>query len=202
MKITNILLVAIVALLLVTFFQYRKIKEIEVVPPKVDTVVEIVEIHDTVKTPGKIKFIKGETDTLWLTEIEYVPDPEHEKLLRQYMALGNKHFAKNSFETKFPVGEYGVAIVRDTVMENKLIASGLELDIIVPTKTITITKPAPPVKQFYIGTSITGSKQQFVNSVNIGALYKDKKDKIFGASIGFNDAGRIQYGISSYIKIK
>jgi len=202
MKITNILLVAIVALLLVTFFQYRKIKEIEVVPPKVDTVVEIVEIHDTVKTPGKIKFIKGETDTLWLTEIEYVPDPEDEKLLRQYMALGNKHFAKNSFETKFPVGEYGVAIVRDTVMENKLIASGLELDIIVPTKTITITKPAPPVKQFYIGTSITGGGQQFVNSVNIGALYKDKKDKIFGASIGFNDAGRIQYGISSYIKIK
>jgi hypothetical protein len=118
------------------------------------------------------------------------------------MALGNKHFAKNSFETKFPVGEYGVAIVRDTVLENKLVASGLELDIIVPTKTITITKPAPPVKQFYIGTSITGSKQQFVNSVNIGALYKDKKDKIFGASIGFNDAGRIQYGISSYIKIK
>jgi hypothetical protein len=202
MKITNILLLAIVALLVVTFFQYRKIKEIEVVPPKVDTVVEIVEIHDTVKTPGKIKFIKGETDTLWLTEIEYVPDPEHEKLLRQYMALGNKHFAKNSFETKFPVGEYGVAIVRDTVLENKLVASGLELDIIVPTKTITITKPAPPVKQFYIGTSITGNKEQFVNSVNIGALYIDKKDKIFGASIGFNDAGRIQYGISSYIKIK
>jgi len=202
MKITNILLLAIVALLVVTFFQYRKIKEIEVVPSKVDTVVEIVEIHDTVKTPGKIKFIKGETDTLWLTEIEYVPDPEHEKLLRQYMALGNKHFAKNSFETKFPVGEYGVAIVRDTVLENKLVASGLELDIIVPTKTITITKPAPPVKQFYIGTSITGNKEQFVNSVNIGALYKDKKDKIFGASIGFNDAGRIQYGISSYIKIK
>ena len=202
MKITNILLLAIVALLVVTFFQYRKIKEIEVVPPKVDTVVEIVEIHDTVKTPGKIKFIKGETDTLWLTEIEYVPDPEHEKLLRQYMALGNKHFAKNSFETKFPVGEYGVAIVRDTVLENKLVASGLELDIIVPTKTITITKPAPPVKQFYIGTSITGNKEQFVNSVNIGALYIDKKDKIFGASIGFNDAGRNQYGISSYIKIK
>jgi len=202
MKITNILLLAIVALLVVTFFQYRKIKEIEVVPPKVDTVVEIVEIHDTVKTPGKIKFIKGETDTLWLTEIEYIPDPEHEKLLRQYMALGNKHFAKNSFETKFPVGEYGVAIVRDTVLENKLVASGLELDIIVPTKTITITKPAPPVKQFYIGTSITGNKEQFVNSVNIGALYIDKKDKIFGASIGFNDAGRIQYGISSYIKIK
>jgi len=202
MKITNILLAAIIGLLLVTFFQYRKIKEIEALPTVTDTVVEFIEIHDTIRTPGKIKFVKGETDTIWLTEIEYVPDPEHEKLLRQYMVLGNKHFAKNSFETRFPVGEYGVAILRDTVMENKLVGSGLELDVIFPSKTITIVKPAPPVKQFFIGTSITGGGQQFVNSVNVGGLYKDKKDRIFGASLGFNDLGRLQYGISSYIKIK
>jgi hypothetical protein len=202
MKITNILLLAIIALLLVTVFQYKKIRDIEAQPTKTDTVVEIIEIHDTIKTPGKIKFVKGETDTLWLTEIEYIPDPEHEKLLRQYMVLGNKHFAKNSFETRFPVGEYGVAILRDTVMENKLVGSGLELDVIFPSKTITIVKPAPPVKQFFIGTSITGGGQQFVNSVNVGGLYKDKKDRIFGASLGFNDLGRFQYGISSYIKIK
>jgi hypothetical protein len=202
MKITNILLVAIVALLLVTFFQYRKIKEIETIPTQVDTVLEFIEIHDTIKTSGKIKFVKGETDTLWLTEIEYVPDPEHEKLLQQYMALGNKYFAKNTFETKFPIAGYGSATLRDTVLENKLIGSGLELDVIFPSRTITITKPTPPVKQFYIGTSITGDKQELVNSVNVGGLYKDKKDRIFGASVGFNDAGRLQYGFSSYIKLK
>jgi len=202
MKITNILLVAIIALLLVTVFQCKKIREIETESANVDTVVEIIEIHDTIKTPGKIKFIKGETDTLWLTEIEYEPDPEHERLLQQYMALGNKHFAKNSFETRFSIGEYGLAIIRDTVLENKLVGSGLELDVVFPSKTITITKPAPPVKQFYIGTSITGDKQELVNSVNVGGLYKDKKDRIFGASIGFNESGRLQYGISSYIKIK
>jgi hypothetical protein len=168
----------------------------------VDTLVEIIEIHDTLKVAGKPKFIKGETDTLWLTEIEYEPDPEHEKLLQQYMALGNKYFARNSFETRFPVGEYGVAIVRDTVLENKLIGSGLELDVIFPSKTITIVKPAPPVKQFFIGTSITGGGQQFVNSVSVGGLYKDKKDRVFGASVGFNDLGRFQYGFSSYIKLK
>ena len=202
MKITNILFVAILALLLVTFFQYRKIKEIETIPTQVDTVLEFIEIHDTIKAPGKIKFVKGETDTMWLTEIEYVPDPEHEKLLQQYMALGNKHFAKNTFETKFPIAGYGSATLRDTVLENKLIGSGLELDVIFPSKTITITKPAPPVKQFFIGTSITGGGQQFVNSVNVGGLYKDKKDRIFGGSIGFNDAGRFQYGFSSHIKLK
>lgn len=202
MKITNILLLAIISLLLVTFFQYRKIKEIEALPVKVDTVVEYIKIHDTLVQPGEIEFIKGETDTLWLTEIEYQPDPEHERLLQQYMVLGNKHFAKNSFETRFPIAGYGSATVRDTVIENKLVGSGLELDVIFPSKTITVVKPAPPVNNWFIGTSITGDKEQFVNSVNVGALYKDKKDKIFGASIGFNETGRLQYGISSYIKIK
>ena len=202
MKITNILLLAIIALLLVTVFQYKKIRDIEALPTKTDTVVEIIEIHDTIKTPGKIKFVKGETDTLWLTEIEYMPDPEHEKLLRQYMVLGNKHFAKNSFETRFPVGEYGVAILRDTVMENKLVGSGLELDVIFPTKIVTVRHPAPPVSQVYIGTSLTGDKKDFINSVNVGALYKDKKDRIFGVSVGYNGAGHLQYGISSFVKIK
>jgi hypothetical protein len=202
MKITNILLLAIISLLLVTFFQYRKIKEIEALPVKVDTVVEYIKIHDTLVQPGEIEFIKGETDTLWLTEIEYQPDPEHERLLQQYMVLGNKHFAKNSFETRFPIAGYGSATVRDTVIENKLVGSGLELDVIFPSKTITVTKPAPPVNNWFIGTSISGDREQFVNSVNVGALYKDKKDKIFGASIGFNETGRLQYGISSYIKIK
>jgi hypothetical protein len=203
MKSTNILLLAIIALLLVTVFQWRKIKQIEAQPPVIiDTVVEYIEIHDTLVQPGKIKFIKGETDTLWLTEIEYMPDPEHERLLQQYMVLGNKHFTRNSFETSFPVGEYGSAIIRDTVLENKLVGSSMELDIKVPTKIVTVRQPAPLVKQFYIGTSISGDKEEFVNSVNVGGLYKDKKDRIFGASVGFNEAGRLQYGISSYIKIK
>lgn len=202
MKITNILLLAIISLLLVTFFQYRKIKEVESLPVITDTVIEYIEIHDTLIQPGEIEFIEGETDTLWLTEIEYQPDPEHERLLQQYMVLGNKHFAKNSFETRFPIAGYGSAIVRDTVIENKLVGSGLELDVIFPSKTITVVKPAPPVNNWFIGTSITGDKEQFVNSVNVGALYKDKKDRIFGASIGFNETGRLQYGISSYIKIK
>jgi hypothetical protein len=202
MKITNILFVAILALLLVTFFQYRKIKEIETIPTQVDTVLEFIEIHDTIKAPGKIKFVKGETDTMWLTEIEYVPDPEHEKLLQQYMALGNKHFAKNTFETKFPIAGYGSATLRDTVLENKLIGSGLELDVIFPSKTITITKPTPPKREFYVGTIGSGTKENFFSGVSIGGLYKDKQDRIYGASVGVTDQKLIEYNFSMYIKLK
>jgi hypothetical protein len=33
-------------------------------------------------------------------------------------------------------------------------------------------------------------------------LYKNKKDQIFGASLGINTNGSVVYGVSSYWKIK
>jgi hypothetical protein len=200
MKLTQILALSILILLGVVFFQHNKIKNFQPEPPKIDTVINYVEVHDTVA--GKPKLVKViDTDTVFYPKIEYLPHPDYDVLLGQYENLIVKHFSKNVFETKIPI-KYGVATILDTVTENKSIGNQLILDVIFPEKTITITKPAPPVKQFFIGTSITGGGQQFVNSVNVGGLYKDKKDRIFGGSIGFNDAGRLQYGISSHIKIK
>jgi len=200
MKLTQILALSIVILLGVVFFQHNKIKNFQPEPPKTDTVVNYVEVHDTVA--GKPKLVKViDTDTVFYPKIEYLPHPDYDVLLGQYENLIVKHFSKNVFETRIPI-KYGVATILDTVTENKSIGNQLILDVIFPEKTITITKPAPLVKQFFIGTSITGSGQQFVNSVSVGGLYKDKKDRIFGGSIGFNDAGRLQYGISSHIKIK
>jgi hypothetical protein len=200
MKLTQILALSIVILLGVVFFQHNKIKNFQPEPPKTDTVVNYIEVHDTVA--GKPKLVKViDTDTVFYPKIEYLPHPDYDVLLGQYENLIVKHFSKNVFETKIPI-KYGTATILDTVTENKSIGNQLILDVIFPEKTITITKPAPPVKQFFIGTSITGGGQQFVNSVNVGGLYKDKKDRIFGGSIGFNDAGRLQYGISSHIKIK
>jgi len=200
MKLTNILFVAIIALLLVTFFQCKKIKDIGALPPKVDTVIKNIEIHDTV--PGKPKLIKIlETDTVFYPKVEYVPHPNYDTLLAQYEELIKKHFVKNIYETRFPV-KYGVATVTDTVHGNKLVGNNLMLDFIIPEKHITVFQPLPVERNFYLGTLITGGKKEFVNSVNVGGLYKDKKDRIFGASIGYNGAGHIQYGFSSFIKIK
>jgi hypothetical protein len=200
MKLTQILALSIVILLGVVFFQHNKIKNFQPEPPKTDTVINYVEVHDTVA--GKPKLVKViDTDTVFYPKIEYLPHPDYNVLLGQYENLIVKHFSKNVFETRIPI-KYGVATILDTVTENKSIGNQLILDVIFPEKTITITKPAPLVKQFFIGTSITGSGEQFVNSVSVGGLYKDKKDRIFGGSIGFNDAGRLQYGISSHIKIK
>lgn len=200
MKINNLLYIVIGVLILIVLLQRCGGGEPQVAPaPKIDTVIKYIKIHDTIK--GKPKYIKGETDTSWITLIQYVPDTNYPKLLQQYKALGGYHFTRNTYKTKFPI-KYGVATVTDTVFGNELISSNLELDVVFPEKTVTITKQAPPVKQLYIGTFLTGDKKDFINSINVGLLYKDRKDKIFGLSLGYNNVGTIQYGASSYWKIK
>ena len=200
MKTNNFLYLVIGVLLVILLLQRcGGGKPADTPAPKIDTVIKYVKVHDTVK--GKTKYIKGETDTSWITLIEYVPDTNYPILLKQYKALGDRHFKTNVYKTKFPV-KYGSAQVTDSIFGNELVDSKLELDVIFPDKTVTIVKPAPPVKQLYIGTFLTGDKKDFINSINVGLLYKDKKDKIFGLSVGYNNVGTIQYGASSYWKIK
>lgn len=200
MKTNNFLYIIIGALLLIVLLQRCGGDEPPVVPAsKIDTVIKYVKVHDTVK--GKIKYIKGDTDTSWITLIQYVPDTNYPRLLQQYKALGGRHFKTNVYKTKFPI-KYGSVEVTDSIFGNELVDSKLELDVVFPENTITIVKPAPPVRQLYIGTFLTGDKKDFINSINVGLLYKDKKDKMFGLSVGYNNVGTIQYGASSYWKIK
>ena len=201
MKLNNLLYIVIGVLLLIILLLQRcgGDKPADTPAPKIDTVIKYITVHDTVK--GKIKYIKGETDTSWMTHIEYVPDTNYSLLLKQYKALGDRHFKTNIYKTKFPI-KYGSAQVTDSIFGNELVDSKLELDVVFPEKTITITKQAPPVRQLYVGTFLTGDKKDFINSINVGLLYKDKKDKIFGLSLGYNNVGTIQYGASSYWKIK
>lgn len=200
MKLTQILALSIVILSGVVLYQHNKIKNFQPLPPKVDTVINYVKVHDTI--PGKPKLIRViDKDTIFYPKIEYLPHPDYDILLDQYQRLASKHFVTKIFETKFPI-KYGYATIIDTVTENKLVGNNLILDVEFPEKIVTVTKFAPPTRQYYIGTIGTLTTQNFLNSVSIGGLYKDKKDRIFGASIGINQTGNIQYGVSSYIKIK
>lgn len=200
MKLTQILALSIVILLGVVFYQHNKIKNFQPPAPKVDTVTNYIEVHDTV--PGKPKLVKIiDVDTVFYPKIEYLPHPDYDILLTQYENLIVKHFSKNVFQTTVPI-KYGIATILDTITENKSIGNQLILDVMFPEKIITITKPAPPTRQYYLGTIGSITNQDFLNSISVGGLYKDKKDRIFGASIGINGSGKVQYGISSYVKIK
>ena len=88
------------------------------------------------------------------------------------------------------------------VQQNKFLGRSYITNVTIPEKTITITNTLhpKPTRQFYIGGGISGNKTSLINSVNVGLLYKDRRDRIFGIGASYN--GQINYGVQSYWKIK
>jgi len=197
MKIKYVL--ALLALSVGITFYFLKCRNNTPVPiSKVDTVVKIVNIHDTVV--GKPKFIKGDTDTLWIVDVQYVPDTNYDKLLQQYKDLGDKHFSTNIFKNSYKIDSFGYVTVMDTIHQNSVVGTKLQWDLKFPEKTITITERPAPKAEWYIGPMVTASPKTLGNSVNVSVLYKDKQNRYYAASLGWN--GSTQIGLSAYFKIK
>ena len=159
-----------------------------------DTIVSYTEIHDTIE--GEATLIHEKPDTMWVDI--HPPDTSYNKLYAQYISLGNKFYAENTFETIFPIDTFGNVTINDRIKENKLIASKIITDLKIPERIITAT--LPPTRQIYVGGGIIGNEKEFINGIQAGMLYKDKHDRMFEGTIIYN--GQIQYSISSYWKIK
>lgn len=167
--------------------------------PKTDTVIKEVVIHDTV--PGKPKLIKIKGDVQWKDSIQFKADTNYARLLKQYDSLGDLYFSEHIYKTDYKLGTYGTASVLDTIVANMVVGNSLSYNITIPEKIVTIIEPAKPVRQLYIGGSIFGNSPSPVKAAYIGTLYKDRKDRVFGLSVGY-DGTQVVYGLSSYWKIK
>lgn len=169
---------------------------------KIDTFIQVK--YDTFIRYGhsKPEFVKGETDKIVETATEYVLSEEDYGLVQKLDTLIELYSMKNIYKDSIPIDTFGYITLTDTIQENKFLGRSFITNITIPEKTITITKPItlPPVRQLYIGGGLMGNKFSLINSVNIGLLYKDKQNKIFGASVGIWN-GQLSYGISSYIKL-
>ena len=193
----KILYTVIIALFAIILLQRCFRSETPAPLVKVDTVYQQVIVKETVQ--GKpITRIKTQLDTQWLESINYVADSNYPKLLEEYKSLADKLAMKSVYQTTFNV-KYGKAKVTDTIGRNMLINSSLELELNIPEKIVI--KPAPAVKQLYVGVGILGAQSRGVTGGFVGGLYKDKKDRVFGANIGIYD-DKLYYGVSNYWKIK
>jgi len=199
MKSTN-LYILILGLIIVILLQRTGCTYLPKHPPlsKTDTVIEYLEVHDTV--PGKPILLKAKKDTIWRDSIQYKPDTSYAGLLKQYNSLDDKYFTEHIFKTDYKLGTYGTASVYDTIVANMIIGNSIAYNVTIPEKIVTITKTLPAVKQFYIGGGLFGNQLNPRNSAHVGLLYKDKQDRIFGASVGYN--GQIVYEFSTYWKIR
>lgn len=176
----------------------------DIIKPKNDTIVKVIikEVHDTIKT--KPKLIKSEPIIKWDTVPKYIPDTNYHRLLNQYIELGDKHFSRNVYTDSVNIDTLGSLKVLDTVVANKITGRTFEYTFkkYETTKTIIIHEPYKPVHHLYFGGGLTSSKQEIINSIDVGLLFKSKNDQIIGIRAGIGVDGTPLYGFSSYWKIK
>lgn len=162
---------------------------------KVDTV--YITVHDTIRTKPVV--IHEKPDTVWLTSVEYRPDTSYLGLLRQYKIIARDYFTTKTYENKVKLGAYGWATITDTVVKNSLIGHGIEAEWIIPSGTTKIIERiAAPVRSLSLGPVVTAGPT-YVGG-HLGALYKDKKDRTLGVTVGWHN--QFQVGVGYYWKIK
>ena len=133
---------------------------------------------------------------------KYLPDPNYDKLVLQYQELVKLHLAKNIQKDSVKIDSIGFVKVTDTVQNNIVQNRKWEYNLKYPIIKETTIQPPKKVNQLYIGGGLQGNQYNIINSINSGLLYKNKKDQIYGISVGINTNGQIVYGVSSYWKIK
>ena len=133
---------------------------------------------------------------------KYLPDPNYDKLVLQYQELVKLHLSKNVQKDSVQIDSIGFVRVTDTVQNNVVQNRKWEYNIKYPIIKETIIEPPKKVNQLYIGGGLQGNQYNIINSINGGILYKNKKDQLYGLSIGVNTNGQVVYGVSSYWKIK
>ena len=143
-----------------------------------------------------------QTIPLKIVSEKYLPDPNYDKLVLQYQELVKLHLAKNIQKDSVQIDSIGFVKVTDTVQNNIVQNRKWEYNIKYPIIKETIIEPPKKINQLYIGGGLQGNQYNIINSINGGILYKNKKDQLYGLSIGVNTNGQVVYGLSSYWKIK
>jgi hypothetical protein len=83
-----------------------------------------------------------------------------------------------------------------------VVGRSTQVNVKYPIIKETITLPAPKTRQVYAGGQISGNSAELINGINAGLLLKNKRDQIYGVTIGLNTNGQVSYGLQSYWKIK
>ena len=194
----NILSIAILILVVIILFQRSNSSP--------DIIEKSIIVRDTVwqKKDSVIYTSPKVVQTIPVKVVseKYLPDPNYDKLVLQYQELVKLHLAKNIQKDSVQIDSIGFVKVTDTVQNNIVQNRKWEYSLKYPIIKETIIQSPKKVNQLYIGGRLQGNQYDIINSVNGELLYKNKKDQIYGLSVGINTNGQLVYGVSSYWKIK
>jgi hypothetical protein len=158
-------------------------------------------VHDTTI----YKTLKGKTlhDTI-PTPPEYIADTNYPKLLSQYNDLLKKYMALVEFKDTIRLDTLGYVAITDTVNQNSIKGRSVRSNYKIPTitNTITIQHYEKPKAQLYFGGGIDLNPTLAPTGAHGGLILKTKKDQLLGLQVGTSIGEGINYGFSSYWKIK
>lgn len=131
------------------------------------------------------------------------PDTNYNRLLDKYKEILTDHYSTRIYSDRIPLDSIGYVDIKDTLYGNKIIGRNTYYNYKLPIikETTTITYPEDKKGALFVGGGIYGSKESLVNNVDLGLLYKTKKDKIFGAGVQLDINGKVSYGVKYYGKI-
>jgi hypothetical protein len=190
----------VIAVLILIICLGRCKTPIVIPPPTVITIIDTIKITDTVKS--KPKLIKGDSIPYEKWDTLYIPDTSYKGLKRQYFEMANNYLSNRYYSDTLKINDSitGWIAVTDTVQKNLLTGRGYAYSLSYPKVTTLIIEPAPKVRQVYVGGQLSGNQSSPIAKAEVGLLYKDKKDQVFGVHLGYSN--QIEFGVSSYWKIK
>ena len=193
----NLVFILILVLVIIIFLErWEKIK-IASNKPKIVRDTVWVQKDSIIYTNPRLE------KTILPTIIEkyYIADTNKIKLTQQYNELVKLYLSKNIHNEKIKIDSIGYVEITDTVTKNLIKGRKLSYDLKYPIITNTITLPAVKRNQLYIGGGIQGNPITPINQVDVGILFKNKKDQIYGGFGGIDINGQFQYGVKMYWKL-
>jgi hypothetical protein len=149
--------------------------------------------------------LKGKTlhDTI-VTPPQYIADTNYPRLLVQYNDLLSKYLALVEFKDTIRLDTLGYVSIIDTINQNSIKGRSVRTNYKIPTVTVTktITHYDPPKAQLYYGFGLDLNPTFAPTGAHGGLILKTKRDQLLGLQVGTGINGGINYGFSSYWKIK
>jgi hypothetical protein len=202
-KLTHHFTVIVIGLLIAIIILQRSCTDPKLVTPEPSVVTKIDTIwkhvyHTTIKKVPVKSYIYYEPEIVRVT-----PSDNIDTCRAKFNTLFKKHSIQTIYQDTLKLDSLGTVTIIDTVWLNKLSKRIYIQNIKIPTvtKTTTITKQKPAVRQLYIGGNFFTSNLT-ENIVTPGLIYKDRKDRIYQVNVGIDNTGSVYYGGGLFWKIK
>lgn len=190
----------IIAVLFVVIILQRQCAPVSKVPKSVVTIdtvykhIKVTEIKEVPVYKTITKRLPGDTI--------FVPDTNYYALQEQYIQLSKLYSNRNIYVDTIKLDSIGHIVVTDTLQYNRLRKRTCKYDYTIPVITKIVTE-YKETRQLYMGIQLSAETNP-INYTNaqLGLLYKDKHDRVFGVHGGISYNQKPFVGVSSYWLIK